>query len=109
MTLFAVNREAGPGWLEDAGAFDQPDVNAHAAFMEGLAMDGVLLAAGPLADTASGRIRVLLIAEASNEAEIVDRLAADPWELTGRIKTATIEPWTVVAGSIASRAPEQQT
>ena len=104
MSLFAVHREAGPEWLEGAGAFDQPDVNAHAAFMNDLVQGRLIVAAGPLAGTESGRIRVLLIAEADDEAEIVDRLAADPWELTGRITTATIEPWMIFAGAVAQPA-----
>ena len=62
--------------------------------MSGLADDGLILAAGPLAGTESGRIRVLLIADGDHEAEIVQRLAADPWELAGRITTTGIEPWT---------------
>jgi uncharacterized protein YciI len=48
MTLYIVTREAGPGWTDDAGAFEQPDVGDHAAFMNALADDGFLLAAGPL-------------------------------------------------------------
>ena len=105
MSLFAVNREAGPAWLEGTGAFDQPDVDAHAAFMNGLVQQGLILAAGPLAGTENGRIRVLLIAEADGETEIVERLAADPWELTERIKTAKIEQWTLVAGAVALPDP----
>ena len=57
--------------------------------MNGLADDGLIVAAGPLAGTESGRIRVLLIADADHEAEIAQRLAADPWELAGRITTTT--------------------
>ena len=41
--------------------------------MNGLADDGLILAAGPLAGTESGSIRVLLIADADHEAEIVQR------------------------------------
>ena len=60
MSLFAVNREAGPAWMDGTGAFDQPGAGDHAAFMNGLAEEGFILAAGPLAGTESGRIRVLL-------------------------------------------------
>ena len=101
MSLFAVDREAGLMWIEGKGAFDQPGVSDHAAFMNGLAAEGFILAAGPLAGTDSGRIRVLLIADADNEAEIAERLAADPWELAHRITTTTIEPWTLLVGAVA--------
>ena len=40
MTLFAVTREAGPGWTEGKGAFEQPAVNEHGAFMNNLADEG---------------------------------------------------------------------
>ena len=106
MSLFAVHREAGPAWTEGKGAFDQPGVSDHAAFMNGLADDGLILAAGPLAGTESGRIRVLLIADGDHEAEIVQRLAADPWELTGRITTTRIEPWTLLVGALSPPALE---
>jgi uncharacterized protein YciI len=108
MSLFAVNREAGPAWLEGASAFDQPDVNDHAAYMNALAEEGFIIAAGPLAGTETGRIRVLLIAEAADEAEIIDRLAADPWELSERITTANVESWTLLAGAMSPRASVNQ-
>jgi uncharacterized protein YciI len=100
MSLFAVHREAGPAWAEDQGAFGQPGVNDHAAFMNGLAEEGLVLAAGPLAGTESARIRVLLIADANNEAEITQRLANDPWEQTNRITTTNVEPWTLFVGAL---------
>jgi uncharacterized protein len=106
MSLFAVNREAGPAWTEGKGAFDQEGVNEHAAFMNGLVDEGLIVAAGPLAGTESGRIRVLLIADANNANEIVDRLAGDPWEHTERITTATIEPWTLLAGAVSQPSSE---
>ena len=101
MTLFAVHREAGPAWLEGKGAFEQPGVNDHAGFMNDLAAEGMLLAAGPLAGTEVGAIRVLLIADAANEAEIVERLAHDPWERSEQIMTALIEPWTLLVGAVS--------
>src|SRR5688500_7742529 len=61
--LFAGTRAAGPSRLDGEGAFDQPGVSDHAAFMNGLAEEGLVLFAGPLAGTEQGRIRVLLIAE----------------------------------------------
>ena len=106
MSLFAVQRQAGPDWTE-GGAFDQPGVSDHAAFMNGLADDGLILAAGPLAGSESGRIRVLLIADADHEMAIAQRLAADPWELSGRITTTTIEPWTLLVGALPQPAREQ--
>ena len=108
MSLFAVHREAGPAWLEGRGAFDQPGVNEHAAFMNGLADEGFVVCAGPLAGSENHNIRVLLIADANTENEIVLRLAADPWELAGRIATTQIEPWIILAGALATASPEDE-
>ena len=53
MSLFAVTREAGPGWTDGKGAFEQPAVNDHAAFMNRLADQGfvLLLAHSPALNT----------------------------------------------------------
>lgn len=99
MSLFAVTREAGPGWTEGAGAFEQPAVMEHSAFMNTLAEEGLLLFAGPLAGSERERIRVLLIAQAATEAEIYDRLADDPWEGSQRVVTTRVEPWNVLIGA----------
>jgi uncharacterized protein YciI len=99
MSLFAVTREAGPSWTEGKGAFEQPDVNDHAAFMNDLADDGFVLFAGPLAGSEHDRIRVLLIADADSEADIQRRLADDPWERTQRVVTTSVEPWLLLSGA----------
>jgi uncharacterized protein YciI len=102
MNLFAVTREAGPSWTDGKGAFEQPGVNDHTAFMNGLSDEGFALLAGSEHD----RIRVLLIAEAASETDIHRRLADDPWVRTQRLVTTSIEPWNLVLG--AERLGAQQ-
>ena len=99
MSLFAVTREAGPSWTEGKGAFEQPAVNDHAAFMNRLGEDGFVLFAGPLAGSEHDRIRVLLIAEAASETDIHRRLADDPWLRTQRLVTTSVEPWNLFVGA----------
>ena len=99
MSLFAVTREAGPGWTDGKGAFEQPAVNDHAAFMNSLADEGFVLFAGPLAGSEHDRIRVLLIAEAASEADINRRLADDPWVRTQRLVTTSVEAWNLLLGA----------
>jgi uncharacterized protein YciI len=99
MSLFAVTREAGPGWTDGAGAFGQPAVNDHVVFMSELAAEGFVLFAGPLAGTEHDRIRVLLIADADSDADIHRRLADDPWERVGRVVTTNVEPWNLLVGA----------
>ena len=67
MTLFAVHREQGPAWVEGQGAFDQPGIGDHAAYMNEFADDGLIRFAG----TENGRIRFRLIAEATNETDVI--------------------------------------
>ena len=65
MSYFAVIRDAGPAWTDGKGAFEQPGVDDHAAFMNTLADEGIVLFAGPLAGSEHGRIRALLIVNAT--------------------------------------------
>ncbi len=102
MSLYAVTREAGPGWAS-GGIFDQPAVREHAAFLNGLAGQGFILFGGPLAGTENGRVRALLIVSAESEAEIHRRIADDPWVPTEQLRTVSIEPWKILVG--AERLP----
>jgi uncharacterized protein YciI len=99
MSVFAITREAGQGWTKGKGAFEQPGVNDHAGFMTALATEGIVLFAGPLAGTEQDRIRVLLIADATDEAGIRRRLADDPWARTRQLMLTSVEPWTLMVGA----------
>ena len=99
MSLYAITREAGPDWTDGKGAFEQPGVAEHAAFMNGLSDEGFAVFAGPLAGTEHDRIRVLLIAEAGSEDDVRRRLADDPWERTRRVVTTVVEPWMLMVGA----------
>ena len=98
MSTFAVVRVAGPGWAA-GGIFEQPHIDEHAAFMNALVDEGLVLLAGPLAGSEAGRSRVLLIVDANDEAAIHDRLADDPWVKTRQLVTETIESWTTLVGA----------
>ncbi len=99
MSLFAVTREAGPAWADGQGAFDQPEVNDHAAFMNGLSEEAFAIFAGPLAGTEQDRIRVLLIVESASADDVRRRLADDPWERSQRVVTTLVEPWMLMVGA----------
>jgi uncharacterized protein len=98
VSYFAVIREAGPAWAA-GGIFQQPSVTEHAAFMNALREQGLILFGGPLAGTEEGRVRVLLIMNADSEVEINRRLADDPWVPTEQLLTASIEPWKILVGA----------
>jgi uncharacterized protein YciI len=98
MSHYAVVREAGAGWA-DGGIAGQPDVADHTGFMNGLAAEGLVLFAGPLAGTEGGRLRVLLIMDAESDAEVRRRLADDPWAQRDRLVIASIEAWNLIVGA----------
>lgn len=99
MSYFVVVRAAGPAWIDPKGAFEQPGMEEHAAFMNTLAEEGTVLFAGPLAGSEQGRIRALLIIDADSEAVIHHRLAADPWAQAQRLVTTSVEPWNLFIGA----------
>jgi len=67
--------------------------------MNTLAEEGLVLFAGPLAGSEQSRIRVLLIASAPDQEQIHQRLSGDPWEITRRVVTTSIEPGSPLAGA----------
>jgi uncharacterized protein YciI len=99
MSYFAVVREAGPAWTDGGGIAEQPALSDHRAFMDGLADEGFLVVAGPLAGTEDGRLRVLLVVDAAGEAEIRERLANDPWTRAERLVIASVESWNPLVGA----------
>jgi uncharacterized protein YciI len=66
--------------------------------MARLAQEGFVLLGGPLAGSEQGRLRVLLIVDATDEAEIHRRLASDPWTLSGHLEVACVEIWALLIG-----------
>jgi uncharacterized protein YciI len=105
VSLFAVIREAGPAW-QGGGIVQQPSLTEHAAFMNTLADECLVLFGGPLAGTEQGHVRVLLIFDAESEAAIHHRLADDPWAATGQLRTVSIEPWKILVGAERLSSPQ---
>jgi uncharacterized protein YciI len=106
MSYFAVIREAGPGWADGKATMEQPGIEDHAGFMNGLAEHGSLVLAGPLAGTEHDRIRALLIINAASEDEINHLLADDPWTASGQLEITNIESWNLFVGAPThSRTP----
>jgi uncharacterized protein YciI len=99
--IFAVIRSCGPAWARSRPLREQDGWAAHADFMDALADEGFVLAAGPL----GGRDfhRALLIVSADSEDEVHARLAADPWTSNPVLTTRAVEPWEVLIGDPAPR------
>jgi hypothetical protein len=92
--VFVVTRERGPNWDHARGMREQDAWDEHAAFMEGLAGEGFIHLGGPV-----GADRVMHIVVAESDQQIVERLAADPWEPLGLLRNVSIERWHVLLGT----------
>ena len=99
MPYFAVLLERDAAWNWSLPMRGQKAWDAHAAFMDRLAEEKFILAGGPLGDEDQAR-RMLHIVEAPDRATIETRLAEDPWRPMGLLRTVSIEPWTVLLGTL---------
>jgi len=99
MANFAVTMEHGPRWDAARGIRDQDGWPAHAAFMDALVDNGFVIIGGPL-DTG----QPLLAVEAPHEQAVRDRLAADPWALSGLLLVGSVQPWSLWLDSRKTRS-----
>ena len=90
MPVFAVTLGTGPGYDPGRAPREQPRWDEHAAFMDALVDEGVVLLGGPVGDGT----RVLLAVEAADEdtarALLVD---GDPWTPLGVLTVERVERW----------------
>ena len=72
---------------------EQDGWEGHAAFMDGLAGEGIVLLGGPVGE---GDRRFLFAVEAESPAEVERILAADPWVPSGQLRLERVEPWQLL-------------
>ena len=94
--VFVVLRSRGSAWDDAKPLEGQADWAAHAAFMDALFEQRFVAFAGPLVGTRDA----LIVVRAAGEAEVVDRLASDPWTISGLLVTRQISPWQLRLGSL---------
>ncbi|SRR5581483_9285583 len=92
---YAVTREQGNNWDARRSLREQEKWDEHARFMDALVEDGFILLGGPLDDGKN----VLLIVNAESRQAIKARLAKDPWEPMGLLRTVKIERWEILLDS----------
>jgi len=89
---FLVTVARGPAWDHGRRRREQAGWDEHAAFMDALAAEGVVVLGGPVGEGDGDD--VLLVVAVDDEATIRARLAADPW--AGSILTIdAVRPWSV--------------
>jgi uncharacterized protein YciI len=99
MANFAVTLVHGPRWDPDRPIREQQAWPEHAAFMDGLVADGVIILGGPL----SRGDRTLHVVEARDEETVRARLAEDPWAAMGLVRVGSLEPWALWLDGRADR------
>lgn len=92
-------RERAGGWDWSRPMRRQDAWEAHAEFMGALAGEGFIRAGGPLGSEDDAQ-RVMHVIEAPDIPAIEMRMAKDPWTAMGLLRTVSIEPWTVLLGSL---------
>jgi uncharacterized protein len=94
MAYFVVINEQGPAWVPGRSMRDQAKWTEHAAFMNAVTAEGLVVLGGPIRGAGTHRAR--LIVKAASEAEMTARLAEDPWMRMGMLRTVSVEPWEVL-------------
>jgi len=95
MPYFVVINEQGPSWVPGRSMREQAQWGEHAAFVNALVREGVIVLAGPLGD---GSVhRALLVIHSSSGAAIQTRFEEDPWIKSAILRTVRIDPWTILA------------
>jgi uncharacterized protein YciI len=89
---FLVENAKGPAWDHSCRRREQDGWDEHAAFMDGLVEDGVVVLGGPIGE-GDGE-NTLLVVDAPDEAAVRARLAQDPWSETV-LTIESVRPWNV--------------
>jgi uncharacterized protein YciI len=89
---FLVRRARGRAWDHSRLRRDQDGWGEHAAFMDALAEEGIVVLGGPVGE-GDGE-DALLVVDLESEAAIRTRLADDPWS-DDMLTIKSVEPWSV--------------
>jgi hypothetical protein len=90
MMFLVILRRSGPEYDHSRPLEEQSGWLEHAAFMDGLVENGVIVLGGVLGD----EVRTAHAVEAPSEEEIRERLAQDPWA-GSHLVVDSIDPWTI--------------
>lgn len=91
MAFFALTLVHGPNWDASRPIREQQAWDEHAAFMDGLVEEGMIIIGGPLGDGE----RTLHAVEAADERQVEARLGEDPWASMGLLRIGSIQPWAL--------------
>jgi len=81
----------GIAWIAGKTSREQPYWTEHAAFMDALFEDGIVIMGGPFADYSS----ILVVLEASNESEVRELFKRDPFVVQEILYLSSVHEWLV--------------
>jgi uncharacterized protein YciI len=87
--LYLVAYRPGPRWDQAKPRREQGGWDAHAAFMDALTEQGVVVIGGPLDEQ-----RALLVVQLDDEQAVRETLTADPW-VDSALAIEHVEPWAL--------------
>jgi uncharacterized protein YciI len=89
---YLVELARGPAWDHTRRRREQDGWDEHAAFMDALTEEGVVVLGGPIGEGDGDNS--LLVVDVESEAEIRSRLAEDPWT-EDLLTIQHVRPWSV--------------
>jgi uncharacterized protein YciI len=89
---YLVMQSKGPAWDYARRRREQAGWDEHAAFMDALAAEGVVVLGGPVGEGDGDD--ALLVVDLPTEAAVRQRLASDPWAESVLV-IKNIRPWSV--------------
>jgi len=98
MPLFVLINEQGRHWDPARPMREQDGWNEHAAFMNALANDHLVVLGGPLRK--GPKHRAMLILRADDERSLLARLEQDPWMRSGVLRMGELVPWELLLGEL---------
>ena len=90
MMFLVILRRSGPEYDHSRPLEEQSGWLEHAAFMDGLVEDGVIVLGGVLGD----EVRTAHAVEAVSEESVRETLDRDPWS-GSHLVVDSIDPWTI--------------
>lgn len=88
---FVLLWDAGPAWTPGKTSREQAYWDDHAAFMDRLFEQGVVIQGGPFADGSGA----LMIVEAADEREVADIFARDPFVVHDIFTLNRLKQWHI--------------
>jgi len=88
--FLVILRRSGPEYNHSKPLEEQSGWLEHAAFMDGLVENGVIVLGGVLGD----EVRTAHAVEAASEEAVRETLARDPWS-ESHLVVDSIDPWTI--------------